>query len=113
MQPYGLSSQESFALFPLDRFDEQAVERCFARAADDDDEREANGEQMIFKAFAFLCAEPVHEKSIRRMNGCNGDDHVRGNAERGDAAQASDNEADGAGEFRRDGEERQRRGDVH
>jgi len=113
MQPYELSSQESFALFFLNRFREHVVERRFARTADDDDEREADGEQMIFKAFAFLCAEPVHEKPIRRMNGCNGDDHVRGDAEGGDAAQAAENQADGTGKFRRDCQKRQWCGNVH
>src|SRR5882724_13037108 len=112
-QTYGLSLQKSVALFLLNRFRKHVVERRFARAVNDDDEREADGEQMIFKAFAFLCAEPIHEKSVRRMNRQNGDNHVRGDAKRGDAAETTENQTNRAGEFRRDGEKRERRENVH
>jgi len=73
---------------------DEPVERRFARAVNNHDKRETDGEQMIFKAFAFLCAEPVHKKSVRGMNGQNCDDHVRGDAEGSDATEASQNQTD-------------------
>ena len=46
---------------------DEPVERSCAGSVNNHDERETDGEQMIFKAFAFLCAEPVHKKSVRGM----------------------------------------------
>jgi hypothetical protein len=57
---------------------DKPVERRFARTVNNYDEREADGQQMIFKAFAFLLAKPVHEKAVRRVNGQNGDNYGKG-----------------------------------
>lgn len=77
------------------------------------DEREANGEQVIFIAFTFLLPEPVHEKSVSSVNNHDGDDHVRGNAECGNATDTAEYQTDGAGEFRRNRQKRQRCRNVH
>src|SRR6185312_11192095 len=68
---------------------------------------------MIFITFAFLVAHPVHEKAVCAMDHFDGDDHVHGNAERGDAAEESGDESERAKKFSGDGEDGKHRGDVH
>ncbi len=80
---------------------------------DDHNKRKADGEQVIFKAFTFLLAEPVHEKSVGGVDSRDGDDHVRGNAECGNATDTAEYQTDGAGEFRRNRQKRQRCRNVH
>lgn len=92
---------------------DEPVERRLARAMNNHDEREADGQQMIFKAFTFLVAIPIHEETVVNMNCENGHNHVRGDAERSDATQAAENQTDGTGKFRRNCQQRQRRGNVH
>ena len=49
--------------------DNQPVQRGFARTLDHHDQRESDGEEVVFEALAFLVAEPVHEKAVRRVGG--------------------------------------------
>src|SRR5713226_3360888 len=59
---------------------------------------------------AFLVAKPVDEKTELPVNLEHGDEHRNRNAERGDPAQESDDQAETTEKLRRDGQIRERRG---
>jgi hypothetical protein len=68
---------------------------------------------VIFKTFALLLARPVGEEAIVNVNGEYGDQHVHRDAERGHAAQQSNEQSQAAEKFGANRKEGQRRWDVH
>lgn len=54
-------------------FGEQRIHRPGAGAFDQQNQREANRQQVVFKTFTRLCAGPVHKQAVRPMAG---DDHA-------------------------------------
>ena len=83
---------------------DNAVQGGLAGSVDKHDEREADGEEMIFEAFAFLMALPVHEESVGPMHSHNHYDHDFAGAERGHRAQESGDQTERAGESEQDNE---------
>src|SRR5439155_15892194 len=92
---------------------EEPVEGDRAGAAEDDEKGDGDGEQVVFKAFAFLGAGPVHEEAVWRVDDADGDDHVDGDGECGESGGEAEDERDAAGEFGHDGGEGKGRGNVH
>ena len=76
------------------------------------DERESERQQVILDTMTLLVAKPVDEKTELPVNLEHGDEHRNRNAERGDAAQESDDQAEAAKELRGDGEVGEWRGDA-
>lgn len=58
---------------------------------------------MVFIAFAFLRAVPVHKESHCEMDLDDRDQHDTGDAKDGDAAEQTDDQAESAKELREDG----------
>src|SRR6267143_4709462 len=68
---------------------------------------------MILVPFALFCAVPIGKKSELEIHHPNGHQHVAKNAEGGDAPEESEHQPNAAEEFGADGQEGQRRRDVH
>ena len=62
---------------------------------------------MIFVALALLCSRPIHKEAEVVMDHCDGHDHVRKDAESGDARQKSKHKPQATKEFCGDGQERE------
>ena len=78
----------------------------------DYDEHESDRQQVILDTMTLLVGRPVDEKPELPVNLEHGDEHRNHNAERGDAAQESDDQAEAAKELRGDGEVGEWRGDA-
>ena len=76
----------------------------------DDDGGQSDRQQVILDTVTLPVAEPVDEKTKLPVNLEHGDNHRSGNAERGDAAQESDDQAEAAEELRGDRKIRERNG---
>ena len=55
---------------------QNAIERISARALHHDGNRYGDGQDVVFEAFAFLRAGPVHEEPVGDVHGQNRDYHV-------------------------------------
>lgn len=62
---------------------EEVVEGECAGAAENDGERDRDGEEMVFESLAPLSAEPVHEEAVPCVDYGDGDEHIDSD---GDAA---------------------------
>ena len=78
----------------------------------DHHESQSDRQQVILDTMTLLVARPVDEKPELPVNLEHGDKHRNRNAERGDAAQESDDQAEAAKELRGDGEVGEWRGDA-
>jgi hypothetical protein len=83
-----------------------------AGAPDDDGQDNRENQQVVLVSLTLLVSKPVREKSEVPVNHRNGDKHVYANAQRGDAAQESENQAQPAEELRANRQEGQRGRDA-
>ena len=63
---------------------------------DKDQNGKRNHQEVEFEAFALLAAEPIHEETVVDVNGENGTDHERGDAEASQARQQTKEHAQAA-----------------
>src|ERR1035438_10077548 len=68
---------------------------------------------MEFKSLALLLASPVHEETVRVVNGCDGDQHVGDDAQRRDATEQTNQKSEATEEFGANCQEGQRRRNSH
>jgi hypothetical protein len=84
-----------------------------AGALDHDGQGNGERQKVVLNAFALLGAGPVYKKPEMAVDHRDGHHHVASDAESGDAAEESEEQADAAEEFGADGQESEWRGDVH
>lgn len=68
---------------------------------------------MILEAFALLLPSPVHEEAVVHVHRRDRDHHIADDAERGNAAEQADDQAQPAEELGTDGQKCQRRRNAH
>src|SRR6266536_1110381 len=92
---------------------QQPVEGSRAAAANHQEDRVSDHEQVVLVAFPFLRSHPVHKEPVREMDHQDRHHHVAEDAEGRDPRQQPDDQAQSAKEFRGDREERKRRRNMH
>lgn len=80
---------------------------------DQDQNGKRNGQEVEFEAFALLAAEPIHEETVVDMDGENGTDHERGDAEPSQARQETKEHAQAAKKLHEDHEKHERDRHAH
>jgi hypothetical protein len=93
--------------------EDQAVDRKRAGASNDDGEQKRQGEQVILKSFAMFHSRPIHEESVMCVHERDGNCHVADQSESGNAGEEANQQTQAAKKFRANGEESERRGNVH
>lgn len=92
---------------------EEVVEGECAGAAENDGERDRDGEEMVFESLAPLSAEPVHEEAVPCVDYGDGDEHIDSDGERGESGGETEDQGDTTGKCSHDGDECEGRGNVH
>src|SRR5439155_6280410 len=87
---------------------DERVDRPCAGAVDEERDRHAKGENVVLHALGLLRAQPVHEEPVPLVNG-DRHEHDDGDAERRDAREQADRQAERAEEFCHHRKERERR----
>jgi hypothetical protein len=78
-----------------------------AGAFNHNDKSNGDSEEVVFVAFTLLRAQPVGKETEMPVDHRDGHHHIAGDAERGDAAEESDEQPDAAKEFGADSQKRE------
>src|ERR1700740_1987712 len=91
---------------------ERSIESPFTSSANDQSDRDGDGQEMIFEAFTLLTTRPVHEEPVMRVYHRYGDQHVRTDANSRQTSEQAKNQSNPAGKLGSDRQKGKRRRDV-
>ena len=91
---------------------DHAIKRKGTRAANHQERRNGQRQQVIFESFALLCATPVHEEPEAAVHHGDRDHHIYSDSEGGDPCEESQDQPQTAKELGGNREVGERRGNV-